>query len=41
MTTRTLGLLNRDVQGHWVRLETLTRVRWLAASGQALSLIHI
>ncbi|MCB1396723.1 MAG: ActS/PrrB/RegB family redox-sensitive histidine kinase [Rhodobacter sp.] len=33
------GLMNRDVQGHWVRLETLTRVRWLAASGQLAALL--
>jgi len=32
------GLMNRDVQGHWLRLQTLIRVRWLAASGQILAL---
>jgi len=38
MDTEQPGLMNRDVQGHWVRLETLTRVRWLAASGQVAAL---
>lgn len=33
------GLMHRDIQGHWVRLETLTRVRWLAAFGQLLALL--
>lgn len=39
MDAQTTGLMNRDVQGHWVRLETLTRVRWLAASGQLIALL--
>lgn len=30
---------NRDVQGHWVRLQTLVRVRWLAATGQVGALL--
>lgn len=33
------GLMHRDIQGHWVRLETLTRVRWLASFGQLLALL--
>ncbi|HHX88650.1 MAG TPA: ActS/PrrB/RegB family redox-sensitive histidine kinase [Paracoccus sp.] len=33
------GLMHRDIKGHWVRLETLTRVRWLGASGQLLALL--
>lgn len=33
------GLMHRDIQGHWVRLETLTRVRWLGAFGQLLALL--
>lgn len=33
------GLMHREIQGHWVRLETLTRVRWLAACGQLLALL--
>ncbi|MFN4099553.1 MAG: sensor histidine kinase RegB [Pararhodobacter sp.] len=39
MDSPTPGLMNRDVQGHWLRLETLIRVRWLAASGQILALL--
>jgi len=39
MDIQTTGQMNRDVQGHWVRLETLTRVRWLAASGQLIALL--
>lgn len=34
----TNGLMHRDIQGHWVRLETLTRVRWLAVAGQVVAL---
>ncbi|KPQ06929.1 MAG: two-component system, sensor histidine kinase RegB [Rhodobacteraceae bacterium HLUCCA12] len=33
------GMMDRDIQGHWVRLATLTRVRWLAAAGQLLALL--
>jgi len=33
------GLMHRDIQGHWVRLETLTRVRWLASFGQIMALL--
>ncbi|GAB4259935.1 MAG: ActS/PrrB/RegB family redox-sensitive histidine kinase [Pararhodobacter sp.] len=33
------GLMNQEVQGHWIRLETLTRVRWLAVAGQVLVLL--
>lgn len=33
------GLMHRDIQGHWVRLETLTRVRWLAVFGQIMALL--
>jgi len=33
------ALMHRDIQGHWVRLETLTRVRWLASFGQILALL--
>ena len=33
------SMMERDVQGYWLRLETLTRVRWLAISGQALALL--
>ncbi|MCA2011827.1 sensor histidine kinase RegB [Pararhodobacter sp. CCB-MM2] len=39
MDSQAQGLMNRDVQGHWVRLETLTRVRWLAATGQVFALL--
>jgi len=39
MDIQTTGQMNRDVQGHWVRLETLTRVRWLAASGQLIAIL--
>ncbi len=30
--------MQRDIQGHWVRVETLTRVRWLAVIGQVTAL---
>lgn len=33
------GVIDRDAQGHWVRLETLTRVRWLAVGGQVAALL--
>lgn len=33
------GMIDRDAQGHWVRLETLTRVRWLAVGGQVAALL--
>ncbi|MCB1359921.1 MAG: ActS/PrrB/RegB family redox-sensitive histidine kinase, partial [Rhodobacteraceae bacterium] len=39
MDTPAPGQMNRDVQGHWVRLETLTRVRWLAVAGQIAALL--
>lgn len=39
MNSQTQGLMERDVQGHWIRLETLTRVRWLAAAGQVIALL--
>jgi len=39
MDSAAQGLMNRDVQGHWVRLETLTRVRWLAVAGQVGALL--
>ncbi len=32
------AVLDRDMQGHWVRLQTLTRARWLAIIGQLLAL---
>lgn len=32
------GLMHRDIQGHWLRLRTLTRMRWAAASGQLAAL---
>jgi two-component system, sensor histidine kinase RegB len=34
----TEGLMNRDTGGHWVRLQTLTQVRWLAVVGQFLAI---
>jgi two-component system, sensor histidine kinase RegB len=34
----TEGLMNRDTGGHWVRLQTLTRWRWLAVLGQFLAI---
>ncbi|PVH28370.1 sensor histidine kinase RegB [Pararhodobacter oceanensis] len=39
MTIEKQGLMNRETQGHWVRLETLTRVRWLAVAGQITALL--
>lgn len=36
---RDLDRYNLDTQGYWVRLSTLTRVRWLAASGQVAALV--
>lgn len=39
MDTPLPGLIDRDAQGHWVRLETLTRVRWLAVAGQLAALL--
>ena len=38
MDTPAPGLMNRDVQGQWVRLPTLTRVRWLGVGGQVAAL---
>ncbi len=34
----TEGLMNRDTGGHWVRLQTLTYVRWFAVLGQFLAI---
>lgn len=31
--------LDQDNRGHWIRLETLTRVRWLASAGQLSALL--
>lgn len=39
MNTGAQGLMNREAQGHWIRLETLTRVRWLAVVGQVVALL--
>lgn len=39
MDVQTTGQMNRDIQGHWVRLETLTRLRWVAATGQLVTLL--
>lgn len=39
MDAQATGLMQRDTAGQWVRLETLTRVRWLAASGQLAALL--
>jgi len=36
--TPTEGLMNRDTGGQWVRLQTLTRVRWFAVLGQFLAI---
>jgi two-component system, sensor histidine kinase RegB len=33
------GQMHRDVQGQWVWLDTMTRVRWLAALGQCAALL--
>lgn len=33
------GQMHRDLQGQWVWLDTLTRLRWLAASGQVAALL--
>jgi two-component system, sensor histidine kinase RegB len=34
----TAGLMNRDTGGQWVRLQTLTHVRWFAVLGQFLAI---
>lgn len=39
MTAAPPGQMHRDVQGHWVWLDTMTRVRWLAAIGQCAALL--
>jgi len=36
---QTAGQMHRDLQGQWVWLDTLTRLRWLAASGQLAALL--
>ena len=33
------GRMDRDLQGQWVWLDTLTRVRWIAAAGQCAALL--
>lgn len=33
------GPMDRDLQGQWVWLDTLTRVRWIAAAGQCAALV--
>ena len=33
------GVIDRDARHHWVRLETLVRVRWLAVAGQVAALL--
>jgi two-component system, sensor histidine kinase RegB len=33
------GQMHRDLQGEWVWLDTLTRLRWLAVSGQLAALL--
>jgi len=38
VTAPTEGLMNRDTGGQWVRLQTLTYVRWLAVLGQFLAI---
>ena len=38
MIAPTEGLMNRDTGGQWVRLHTLTRVRWVAVLGQFLAI---
>ncbi len=37
--TADLGRMDRDLQGQWVWLDTLTRVRWIAAAGQCAALL--
>jgi two-component system, sensor histidine kinase RegB len=39
MTPTATGQMHRDVQGQWVWLDTMTRVRWLAAGGQLAALL--
>ena len=38
VTAPTEGFMNRDTGGQWVRLQTLTHVRWLAVIGQFLAI---
>lgn len=33
------GQMHRDLQGQWVWLDTLTRLRWLAVTGQLLAIL--
>lgn len=33
------GQMDRDLQGHWVWLDTVTRLRWLAIAGQCAALL--
>ncbi|PZQ97707.1 MAG: two-component sensor histidine kinase [Cereibacter sphaeroides] len=42
MTISSLGLLNRDTRGDWVRLRTLILLRWMAICGQlaAITVAH-
>lgn len=39
MTERTLDFPDPDAQGHWIRLVTLTRTRWLAIAGQLAAIL--
>jgi two-component system, sensor histidine kinase RegB len=39
MTATATGQMHRDVQGQWVWLDTMTRVRWLATMGQCGALL--
>jgi len=39
MTDHATGQMHRDLQGQWVWLDTLTRVRWLAVAGQVAALL--
>ncbi|SDX41790.1 sensor histidine kinase RegB [Roseicitreum antarcticum] len=38
MPSPTLAHLNRDSRGQWVRLRTLTMLRWLAVAGQLIAI---
>lgn len=39
MTDHSLDIRERDAQGHWIRLVTLTRTRWLAIFGQLAAIL--